>query len=77
VDWTPLGEEHARNFEDLSPTIAPKEPRSEVLFLHSVALTIHGAGIDLHTPWAAPQLLHGLKLTASVYEQVWKEGYRG
>jgi len=76
VDWTPLGEEHARNFEDLSPAVAPKEPRSEVLFLHSVALTAHGAGLDLHAPWYSPKL-HGLELTARAYEQVWKEGYRG
>lgn len=42
ITWTPLGEEHARNFEDLSPAVQPNE-KGEVVFIHSVALTPNGA----------------------------------
>jgi len=40
ITWTPLGEQHARNFEDLSPTV--RERDGEVDFIHSVALTPNG-----------------------------------
>jgi hypothetical protein len=42
VTWTPLGLEHARNYEDLSPTVH-QAPDSEVDYVHSVALTTNGA----------------------------------
>ena len=47
VTWTPLGVEHARNFEDLSPAVHPKESGSEVSFVHSVALTTNGSTHEL------------------------------
>ncbi len=40
VTWTPLGVQHARNFEDLSPAI--KDDAGEVVLVHSVALTPNG-----------------------------------
>lgn len=40
VIWTPLGVQHARNFECLSPAI--KEYEGEVVLVHSVALTPNG-----------------------------------
>ena len=40
VTWTPLGVQHARNFEDLSPAIA--EAGGEISLIHSVALTPNG-----------------------------------
>jgi len=45
IVWTPLGLQHARNFEDLSPAINKEGP--EVLFIHSIALTPNGAVKDL------------------------------
>lgn len=47
VTWTPLGLQHARNFEDLSPALHPNEPGREVEFIHSVALTTNGALRDV------------------------------
>lgn len=41
VTWTPAGLEHARNYEDLSPTVH-QEPGSEVDYIHSVALCTNG-----------------------------------
>lgn len=43
IKWTPLGEEHARNFEDLSPALGWDKETGEVNFVHSVALTPNGA----------------------------------
>ena len=40
VTWTPLGLQHARNFEDLSPAL--READGEVVLIHSVALTPNG-----------------------------------
>ncbi|MDE2104420.1 MAG: hypothetical protein KGL39_44690 [Patescibacteria group bacterium] len=41
ITWTPLGLQHARNFEDLSPAI--KDEAGEVVLVHSVALTPNGS----------------------------------
>jgi hypothetical protein len=40
IIWTPLGVQHARNFEDLSPAI--QDDDGEVMLVHSVALTPNG-----------------------------------
>ena len=40
ITWTPLGIQHARNFEDLSPAL--KDDNREVTMIHSVALTPNG-----------------------------------
>ena len=40
IIWTPLGVQHARNFEDLSPAIHDED--GEVTLVHSVALTPNG-----------------------------------
>ena len=40
ITWTPLGVQHARNFEDLSPAL--KDDNREVTMIHSVALTPNG-----------------------------------
>jgi phage I-like protein len=40
IIWTPLGVQHARNFEDLSPAIQDED--GEVTLVHSVALTPNG-----------------------------------
>ena len=40
ISWTPLGQQHARNFEDLSPAL--KDDSREVTMIHSVALTPNG-----------------------------------
>ncbi|MGA2233844.1 MAG: phage protease, partial [Tepidisphaeraceae bacterium] len=40
IIWTPLGVQHARNFEDLSPAI--QDDDGEVTLVHSVALTPNG-----------------------------------
>ena len=40
IIWTPLGVQHARNFEDLSPAI--QDADGEVTLVHSVALTPNG-----------------------------------
>lgn len=45
LDWTPSGQEKARNYKDLSP--APYVVDGVVLGLHSVALTNTGSLIDL------------------------------
>lgn len=47
ITWTPLGAQHARNFEDLSPALHPSTPDTEVEFIHSVALTTNGALHDV------------------------------
>lgn len=41
IEWTPSGQEKARNYIDLSPT--PLIENGEVVFLHSVALCPQGA----------------------------------
>lgn len=41
IEWTPSGQEKARNYLDLSPT--PLLEKGEVVFLHSVALCPQGA----------------------------------
>lgn len=46
IIWTPLGVQHARNFEDLSPAIRDEE--GEVTLVHSVALTPNGKVQDLN-----------------------------
>jgi hypothetical protein len=45
IQWTPLGGESARLFEDLSPAI--QEADGEVIFVHSVALTPNGSAHGL------------------------------
>lgn len=40
ITWTPLGIQHARNFEDISPAV--KVDNREVTMIHSVALTPNG-----------------------------------
>lgn len=40
IVWTPLGVQHARNFEDLSPAI--QDVNGEVTLVHSIALTPNG-----------------------------------
>ena len=40
ITWTPLGVQHARNFEDISPAL--KDDNREVVMIHSVALTPNG-----------------------------------
>lgn len=40
VTWTPLGVQHAKNFEDISPAL--KDDNREVTLIHSVALTPNG-----------------------------------
>lgn len=49
IIWTPLGVQHARNFEDLSPAIQDEE--GEVTLVHSVALTPNGKveGLEFFT----------------------------
>jgi len=41
VTWTPLGVQHAKNFEDLSPALL--DEAGEVTMIHSVALTPNGS----------------------------------
>jgi hypothetical protein len=59
VVWTPLGIQHAKNFEDLSPAVNDRDKDGEVTFLHSVALTPNGKVTDLHffsaDPYNAPK----------------------
>ncbi len=45
IAWTPLGVQHARNFEDLSPAL--NDDNREVIMIHSVALTPNGKVKDL------------------------------
>ena len=45
MEWTPLGVERARNFEDLSPAAA--FDCGEIDFIHSVALTTNGCLHDV------------------------------
>jgi len=40
IVWTPLGIQHAKNFEDISPAL--RDENREVTFIHSVALTPNG-----------------------------------
>lgn len=47
IDWTPMGEDNARNYKDLSPAALIKN-NGTVLGLDSVALTPHGAVYDLN-----------------------------
>ncbi len=49
IIWTPLGVQHARNFEDLSPAIQDED--GEVTLVHSVALTPNGKveGLEFFT----------------------------
>jgi phage I-like protein len=42
IEWTPSGQENARNYHDLSPTPLLNK-QGEVVFLHSVALCRQGA----------------------------------
>lgn len=41
IAWTPLGVQHAKNFEDISPALKNDENR-EVTLIHSIALTPNG-----------------------------------
>lgn len=52
IIWTPLGVQHARNFEDLSPAIQDED--GEVTLVHSVALTPNGKveGLEFFTAQA-------------------------
>ena len=52
IVWTPLGAQHARNFEDLSPAIRDED--GEVTLVHSVALTPNGKVRDLNFFTADP-----------------------
>lgn len=47
LEWTPLGEENARNYKDLSPAISVDE-NGIVMGLHSVALTPNGSVYKLN-----------------------------
>jgi hypothetical protein len=49
IIWTPLGVQHARNFEDLSPAIQDQD--GEITLVHSVALTPNGKveGLEFFT----------------------------
>lgn len=53
IIWTPLGVQHARNFEDLSPAIQDED--GEVTLVHSVALTPNGKveGLEFFTAQSA------------------------
>lgn len=42
IEWTPSGQEFAREYSDLSPTVA-KDADGEVTFVHSVALCTQGS----------------------------------
>src|SRR5580692_8130658 len=55
IIWTPLGVQHARNFEDLSPAI--QDVDGEVTLVHSVALTPNGKveGLEFFTAIQNPQ----------------------
>jgi hypothetical protein len=46
IQWTPLGAQHAKNFEDISPAV--QDDAGEITLVHSVALTPNGAVKDLH-----------------------------
>jgi hypothetical protein len=54
IIWTPLGVQHARNFEDLSPAIQDED--GEVMLVHSVALTPNGKveGLEFFTAMQRP-----------------------
>lgn len=54
IIWTPLGVQHARNFEDLSPAIQDED--GEVTLVHSVALTPNGKveGLEFFTAMGTP-----------------------
>ncbi|HUE35942.1 MAG TPA: phage protease, partial [Candidatus Acidoferrum sp.] len=54
IVWTPLGAQHARNFEDLSPAIRDED--GEVTLVHSVALTPNGKVQDLNFFTADPAM---------------------
>lgn len=45
IAWTPLGVQHAKNFEDISPAL--KDDNGEVVMIHSAALTPNGSLHDL------------------------------
>jgi len=47
IEWTPSGEQYARNYKDLSPTPL-LDDSGAVIFLHSVALCPQGAVEGLH-----------------------------
>jgi len=55
ITWTPLGVQHARNFEDLSPAL--KDDNREVTLIHSVALTPNGKvnGLQFFSATNQPQ----------------------
>jgi len=55
IIWTPKGEEFARSYHDLSPTII-KDNRKSVVFLHSVALTPQGSvdGLTFYSAFVVP-----------------------
>lgn len=55
VTWTPLGEREARNYEDISPTVAV-DPKGNVVFVRSVSLTPAGSVHGLHFFSAAVKL---------------------
>jgi phage I-like protein len=70
IIWTPLGVQHARNFEDLSPAIQDDE--GEVTLVHSVALTPNGkvegleffsADLTIKTPSSENQTMKTIPLT--------------
>lgn len=54
ITWTPLGAQHARNFEDLSPAL--KDDDREVTMIHSVALCPNGKvnGLQFFSAGATP-----------------------
>jgi hypothetical protein len=56
IIWTPLGVQHARNFEDLSPAIQDEE--GEVTLVHSLALTPNGKveGLEFFTAQGTPMI---------------------
>ncbi len=61
VTWTPLGMQHAKNFEDLSPAL--RDENGEVTMIHSVALTPNGKISGLQFFSATNQNMKTLKDT--------------
>jgi len=47
IQWTPTGREFAREYPDLSPAVRLAEDGRTVVYVHSVALTTHGALHDV------------------------------
>ena len=64
IIWTPLGVQHARNFEDLSPAIRDED--GEVTLVHSVALTPNGKVEGLEFFTAALKAQEGAAVSSDI-----------